>query len=151
MYRDKRKALIVDAFERMILNDIDHKTGSASDDDRKVESNTATGNDRAVDIADLVDRGIERGLHQDVEPALASAESIHRRMCRARRPCFESLQCRTMIEGSSDLFGDHRPTHNVCDTCAHQGVSADLFRRFRRQHDRQMGSSCVQRRRQLKL
>jgi hypothetical protein len=83
------------------------------------------------------------------EPAIASAESIRRGLCRARRPCLESLQCRTMIEGSSDFFGDYRPTHDVCDTCAHQGVSADFFGRFRRQHDRQMGGSRVQRGRQI--
>jgi hypothetical protein len=67
LQRDKRKTLIVDALERMVLNDIDRNPGSAPDDDRKVESNAATGNDRAVDIADLVNRGIERGLHEDVE------------------------------------------------------------------------------------
>jgi hypothetical protein len=65
--REKRQALIVDAFEWVVLNDIDRNPGSAPDDDRKIQSNAATGNDRAADIADLVNRWIERGLHEEVE------------------------------------------------------------------------------------
>jgi hypothetical protein len=65
--REKRQALIIHAPQRMVLNDVDREPGSVPDDDRKIEANAATRNDRAVYIVDLIDRRVQRRLHEDIE------------------------------------------------------------------------------------
>jgi hypothetical protein len=68
---EERQAFIIHAPQWMVVNDVDCEPRPLPDDDRKVEANAAARNDRALHVVDLIDRRIQRRLHEYIQPQRA--------------------------------------------------------------------------------